>query len=60
MYINTLWSKLVYVCVGRCMCVWGGVCVWEGVCVWGEVYMYVCVWGGDSFVLPGWLLPRAV
>ena len=54
MYINTLWSKLVYVCVGRCMCVWGGVCVW------GEVYMYVCVWGGDSFVLPGWLLPRAV
>ena len=37
MYINTLWSKLVYVCVGRCMCVWGGVCVW------GEVYMYVCV-----------------
>ena len=25
MYINTLWSKLVYVCVGRCMCVGGGV-----------------------------------
>ena len=60
MYINTLWSKLVYVCVGRCMCVWGGVCVCGEVYVCGGRCTCMCVWGGDSFVLPGWLLPRAV
>ena len=38
MYINTLWSKLVYVCVGRCMCVGGGV----HVCVCGEVTVWSC------------------